>query len=108
MILITRKAPSAPVVDALSGCRMTRISIMLMLACSSAAANASPTSSDFIPCQKLAEATLERCLSVSGEDCLAISEKSYNDCHGLVVRSYTPDPARIEAAKRLEAEREAR
>lgn len=88
--------------------RHRRLIFTVMVTVGSMVVNASPTSSDFIPCQKLAEATLERCLSVSGEDCLAISEKSYKDCYGLVVRSYIPDPARIEAAKRLEAEREAR
>ena len=67
---------------------------------------ASPTSNEFIPCNKMAVAILEMCLKGNGNDCWADSKRQYKSCRKDVMRSHTKDLERIKAEKKARENQE--
>lgn len=77
---------------------LTFILIMLFFTTS---IHASPTKNEFIPCKKLAVASLEHCLKNDDQQCWAISKKRYASCRKDVIQSHISDFDRINAKKNI-------
>lgn len=76
------------------------ISINLIFVFISSISYASPTSNEFIPCNKTAVALLEQCLKDKDSNCWAVSKNGYASCRKRVFSSHRSDPQRIRAEKK--------
>ena len=63
--------------------------------------HASPTSNAFIPCKKLAVATLKYCLKDDDDTCWTKSKANYNSCRKEVLQGYVSDHERVSEKKKL-------
>ncbi|MEP2653007.1 MAG: hypothetical protein ABJH06_13550 [Paraglaciecola sp.] len=61
--------------------------------------SATPTSSEFIPCKKLAVAELEYCLNGANNSCWSKSKVSYESCHKAIIERHGVKSSQIEKAK---------
>ena len=84
------------------------ICVFIVVICVGEYVKASPTSHDFISCQKIAVITLDKCLQDGENSCWSDSKSHYESCRQRVIQSYLPDTERIRAAQKLREAREAR
>jgi len=80
-----------------------RFLLILPWACHFSLALASPTSSDYLPCHKMASLTLMECLTKNPGDndhCWSQARSTHATCYANVNKSYQPDRERIEAQKK--------
>lgn len=75
--------------------------IVLVALLISAPINASPTSNEYIPCQKLAVAALEYCLNDGESECWSKSKADYESCRNDVIQQHVSDHDRIRKEKEL-------
>lgn len=61
--------------------------------------NASPTSNEFVPCNKLAVATLQQCLDNDADRCWFKSKTKYKSCRIEVIENHVTDAEKITAEK---------
>ncbi len=83
------------------------ICVFIVIICVGESVKASPTSHDFIPCQKMAVIILDNCLKEGGSSCWLDSKSHYKICRQRVIQSYLPDAERIRAEQKLREKREA-
>lgn len=87
--------------------KLTLICVLLAVIFLGESVNASPTSDDFIPCQKMAVTILDNCLKEGESSCWSDSKSHYKICRQRVIQSYLPDAERIRAEQKLREKREA-
>ncbi|MBW3696005.1 hypothetical protein EK599_09875 [Vibrio sp. T187] len=58
---------------------------------------ASPTSNEFMTCDKMAVATLKSCLENKGSQCWVESQTNYDSCRKEIALKHQPNKQRIQA-----------